>query len=327
MKRIQYSVWKKETNNAGGKAKNDAFDIALGLDFAPSYKPSEQRIIRVAQQYLSMQKFRGADAVFMQYPAVDFRLLPRFIKRIESVPCSIALIHDLRIIQGLGTDEGVDEISLLNKFRYVISHNRHMTEFLLKNGCKCNIIELELFDYLHDVNREVIGRAGDGSVAFAGNLVKSTFISKLSNVKNVKFNLYGNKGESDFSSVANIDYKGSLPSNEIVYGLEGDYGLVWDGDSIETCSGKNGEYLRFNNPHKLSLYIASGKPVITWSQSAVADFVKSNGIGICVDSLKDLEYLDLSGLYEGFCSNISDIKEKISRGYYLSTAIDKCLNF
>ena len=100
MKKIQYAVWKKETNNAGGKAKNDAFDIVEKLGFEPSYQPAEKRMMRVMQQYRSMHKFDDADIIFMQYPAVDFRILPSFLKHISSKQNSIALIHDLRSIQG-----------------------------------------------------------------------------------------------------------------------------------------------------------------------------------------------------------------------------------
>lgn len=70
--------------------------------------------------------------------------------------------------------------------------------------------------------------------------------------------------------------------------IHGGWGLVWDGDSITTCDGVLGDYLRYNLPHKLSLYIAAGLPVIVWSQSAVADWVKENHLGLVVDSLEEL---------------------------------------
>ena len=324
MKKIQYAVWKKETNNAGGKAKNDAFDIVEKLGFEPSYQPAEKRMMRVMQQYRSMHKFDDADIIFMQYPAVDFRILPSFLKHISPKQNSIALIHDLRSIQGSGTEEDVAEIPFLNHFRYVIAHNRFMGTFLKENGYTGTVVHLDLFDYLHDAGRAIMSSRGDGSVAFAGNLVKSTFINDLGSLSDTRFILYGNKGDNDFSTMENVEYKGSLPSDEIVYKLEGDYGLVWDGDSVDTCSGKNGEYLRYNNPHKLSLYIAAGKPVITWSQAAIAEFVKDNQIGIVVDSLKDLDRLDLKEHYSELKNNVLKLKEKVAEGYYLSQAMEKC---
>ena len=326
MRKIQYAVWKKETNNAGGKAKNDAYYIAEKLGFEASYRPSEARLIRVCQQYMSMHKFDSADVVFVQYPAVDFRILPSFLKHINSKQTTVALIHDLRSIQGSGEDEGVEEIPLLNKFEYIIAHNQHMADYLKKKGCTSHIITLELFDYIHNVSLPIQEPVGDGSIAFAGNLVKSTFIDELSQVKNVTFTLYGNKGDKNINGIENVEYKGSLPSDEIVYKLEGDYGLVWDGDSVQTCSGKHGEYLRYNNPHKLSLYIAAGKPVITWKQAAIADFVIRHNIGIVVESLIELENMNLSSRYSYMRANVLELKKKVSRGHFLTTAISECLN-
>ena len=43
-----------------------------------------------------------------------------------------------------------------------------------------------------------------------------------------------------------------------------------------------------NNPHKLSLYIAAGLPVIVWQQAAIAEFVTTHKIGIVVESLKEI---------------------------------------
>ncbi|NRO11242.1 Beta-1,6-galactofuranosyltransferase WbbI [Lactobacillus helveticus] len=48
-----------------------------------------------------------------------------------------------------------------------------------------------------------------------------------------------------------------------------------------------GNYLRYNDPHKLSLYLASGIPVIIWKKAAEAKFVEENKVGITVDSLED----------------------------------------
>lgn len=326
MKMIQYSVWKKETNNAGGKAKNDAYDIAEKLGFEASYHPVDKRVIRVIQQYASMRKFDSADVVLMQYPAVDFRILPNFLKHIDSAKTTIALIHDLRSIQGSGAEEDVAEIPILNHFKYVIAHNKHMERFLMQKGYMGQVINLEMFDYLHDDKESVQEPKGDGAIAFAGNLGKSRFINELASVNGVKFLLYGNRGKEEIPQSEYVNYKGSLPSDEIVYKLEGDFGLVWDGDSIKTCSGKQGEYLRFNNPHKMSLYIAAGKPIITWKHAAVADFVKQHNIGIVVDDLTELESLDLSNDYQLMRNNVLGLKKQIASGEFFAKALRKALD-
>ena len=49
------------------------------------------------------------------------------------------------------------------------------------------------------------------------------------------------------------------------------------------------EYLKIIAPHKFSLYIAVGLPVIVWSGSAMAKVVREKKIGIVVDSLYELK--------------------------------------
>ena len=58
--------------------------------------------------------------------------------------------------------------------------------------------------------------------------------------------------------------------------MEGSFGLVWDGISVETCAGVYGEYLKVNNPHKTSLYLASGIPVIIWKEAAWLSLLNAN---------------------------------------------------
>lgn len=37
------------------------------------------------------------------------------------------------------------------------------------------------------------------------------------------------------------------------------------------------------------MYLAANRPVVVWSKSALASYVKEYKLGICVDSLKDIE--------------------------------------
>lgn len=58
---------------------------------------------------------------------------------------------------------------------------------------------------------------------------------------------------------------------------------------VFTCNGGFDEYLKYNNPHKFSLYLAARVSVIVWSQSTLANFVRGNEIGLCRDCLQDLK--------------------------------------
>lgn len=320
MKKIQYSIYKQETGSAGGKAKNDVFDILVNEGFRPSYYPSDKRTIRVLQQFFSIEKFDKNTRLIIQYPAISQKLMNRLNTKLDKVYDTTAIIHDLPSIQGMGGDKD-SEIRQLQRFDNLIVHNGCMRRYLEGNGYSGNIVELELFDYLHDIEREVTQSFNKGVISIAGNLDKSRFILELGKIKECRFNLYGINKTLDLSEMKNAEYLGLLSSEEIVYKLEGDYGLVWDGNSISECSGIHGKYLQYNNPHKLSLYIAAGKPVITWKKAAVANFIEKENIGITVNSLEELNEIDLQKDYWKKRDNVLKIKERIASGYYTRKAI------
>ena len=108
--------------------------------------------------------------------------------------------------------------------------------------------------------------------------------------------------------------------------MTGEFGLVWDGDSLATCSGSYGRYLAINSPHKLSLYLALGKPVFIWEKAAEADFVKKNGVGYTIGSIFEMVeiYSELSdGEKEAVSANARAISEKLRSGFYTKTAVNE----
>ena len=321
MKKLQYAVARKETGNASGKAKKDAFDIALRMGFEPSYQPASRQGLRVIQQVASLPRFMGDKVIFFQYPAVSEQLTRLFNAVTSKRAYTIALIHDLISIQGLVDYDRAREGSLLRPFDCLIVLNVRMEAYVRELGYRGSTVQLELFDYLHDASRPVCSDAFSNSVVFAGNLAKAGFLRGLDGIGGCRWLLYGMKGSEDFAGKPNVRYKGLLPSDEIQYLMEGDYGLVWDGESVETCAGPTGEYLRYNCPHKLSLCVAAGKPVIIWRQAAAADFVIRNRIGIAVDSLTELNGMDLSAGYDEMKQNVMRLKRDVAEGRFLERAL------
>lgn len=110
--------------------------------------------------------------------------------------------------------------------------------------------------------------------------------------------------------------------------MHGDFGLVWDGDSADACAGNTGAYLRYNNPHKTSLYLACGMPVIVWREAAIADFVLKNEVGIVVESLSGLDEI-ISAIsdesYQKMCKNAARIGQKLRAGEYFKAAMEQAL--
>ena len=262
------------------------------------------------------------DTILIQYPIREHTIfLSSVLRNIRKRGAKIIfLIHDLDSLRYEFEKE--TDVSKLKGKRLeieqkalhfgnrIIVHNKAMLEKMVELGFdRRKLVSLEIFDYIvpEDGDKKAAegddsGKNGIGSsvtteakgervakelpVIIAGNLskVKSEYIYKLP--ESVKFNLYGVNYEGEEKE--NISYKGSFMPDELPHELSGSFGLVWDGESAETCSGVYGEYLRINNPHKTSLYLASGIPVIIWSKAALADFVKENKVGIVVDSLYNI---------------------------------------
>lgn len=239
------------------------------------------------------------------------------------------LIHDLdslRYQEERAEAQNADE--MLNTLSdAIICHNHRMKEYLIGKGIlEEKLHELELFDYQLP---QIPTRAPQqkNSVIVAGNLdpEKSRYVYLLHEVAGVDFNLYGIRYD-DTQKYDNIHYQGAFQPEELPSVLQGAFGLVWDGTSIDTCAGNTGNYLRYNNPHKLSLYMASGIPVIVWDQAAIAEFVKKYQVGLCVSSLKEIPaaIAELTEeAYEAMVRNAAEMAKKVSAGAFLNRAMDE----
>lgn len=85
-----------------------------------------------------------------------------------------------------------------------------------------------------------------------------------------------------------ITYGGAFQADDLIDHMNGSYGLLWDGPSPDTCAGPYGSYMRVNTPHRISLFLACGIPVIVWDQSAMAPLVLEHGIGFAVSGLGEI---------------------------------------
>lgn len=238
----------------------------------------------------------------------------------------IAVVHDIDILRGENGDGNIRQYEILKSLADVwIVHNKYMISELCNRGFDRNrMISLEIFDYLIDDFENV---KYDEGIVVAGNLdkEKSKYIYSLNEIKDVKFNLFGANYSYNLPE-ENINYYGAFLPDELIHNLRGKFGLVWDGDSINTCSGAKGEYLRINNPHKLSLYLAIGLPVIIWSEAAEAEFVLKEKVGIAIKSLIDLPHIlaDIDDVtYKAMKDNVKLIGTKLRNGYYMKKAVEK----
>ena len=68
--------------------------------------------------------------------------------------------------------------------------------------------------------------------------------------------------------------------------------------------------------------------MIVWKESAIADFVRENQVGIAVDSLDDLPTVlkDMTDEeYVRLKENTRIISDRVHSGYYFKNALQKCM--
>ncbi len=259
-----------------------------------------------------------------QFPVYGNKLMRAALNNFFGRNHMIFIVHDLDALRHFGTASTADEIKRLNRARALIVHNERMMGALFGLGVRTPMIPLELFDYLLDNPPPPRLLDNRNKIIFAGNLNKSIFLRLLEPIR-AEFNLYGPIADSKIFG-ANINYVGSFAPDEIPYKLDGGFGLIWDGDSVETCTGAFGRYLTLNNPHKLSLYIAAGLPVVTWKEAAIADFIIKNDIGFVVDSLRELPSKLQSitdARYQQLLDNVARLQSKVIEGFYTNRALEQ----
>lgn len=333
-----FSEFNFRGNHAGTKARNDVETILRQY----GARPINTKVLELREnesggvqanlmnrldyiQYYFDTFFIRNETVIIQYPILAFDIQLDYVRKLAKHNKVIFLIHDIQSLRREGYSGLEQEVQMLNLAFGLIVHNRFMEQKLKKIGvCVKQFYQLNCFDYLFSgtINDSVLNT----SIVFAGNLEKSEFLLKMcENNPEVTFRFYGPgwKYSSDFS---NAEYCGSFDPNEIPGKLQGQYGLIWDGKTTSGCTGAIGEYTKINNPHKLSLYIVAGFPVIAWSESAIAEFIHKNQIGILVNDIDNLQET-LSNIsnehYQNMKINVLRLREQLIFGGYLRTVLEE----
>lgn len=276
-----------------------------------------------------LSPLKKGDVVLFQYPLLDVNLFQnkifRFLKR-RKVRI-ILLVHDMDWLRTENKKlKTVLHLKILKKAlsyaNVLILHNKAMESTVSR--LKAKKICLGLFDYLMD-EVHFPQRSATLPVAIAGSLRREKAGYAYNLPGGAEWNLYG---PYYTAQADNVHYKGSFASDRLPYELDGSFGLVWDGDSVETCSGSWGRYLRYNNPHKASLYLACGMPVIIWKEAALAEFIREHDCGLVVDSLAQIPQIlkDLTqARYDELLKNAEETGKCLRSGYFTKQALTEAL--
>lgn len=336
--------------NAGNKARNDVEEIvkregyqALVLSVDNWYNMSiiKAQIHKAKSFSQSLNRLNKGDELLIQFPMLHHSFFTTLlVKKARKRGVKIQfIIHDLDALRFMNSQAAplkqrvrmkIQESGLLGVADGIIAHNPIMKSVLVDKGiAEDKIVSLGIFDYLIPNFQEKTGLTKNQPIIVAGNLAHEKAGYLYSLPAEPAYNLYG-VGFDESRALENETYFGSFLPDELPAALKGGFGLVWDGDSSETCSGVFGEYLRYNNSHKASLYLASGFPLVVWKESALSTFVLDNHCGIEVDSLSELpeKIKSLSNEeYQKLVSCSQEIGKNIRAGYYLKTALKNLINF
>ena len=309
MEKIVVDYVYKNYFSARSKAREDVNRIAQNNGFKPfliNTRTTTEQATGEKQNHVSrfLYNFRklfilcGAlfsikkgTVVLFQYPFAPFGefFTLFFCRCLKRKKCHLVLlVHDLVHYRETEVfDE--KEINILNTASELIVHNDKMQGLFKSFGVDRPCHYLWLFDYLTD---EIPNPIYDcpNTIAFAGALDKSIFLKKLQGVpfENIQLHLYGGQPKDTSNYPDWMSYIGRF-SPENVTMLHEEWGLAWDGEGIDSLQGVIGNYLKYIAPHKVSLYIAAGIPVIISKESALAEYVEENKLGISISSLTELE--------------------------------------
>lgn len=326
------NVKREHQNNALSKAKEDITFFSKQVGFTEISLEIPKKKIGLIKQIFNFQKnkFNENDIVIIQYPTDMGRIYDKYLlnRLINKHIFRVAIVHDVDSLRFKNSRYKTlkKEIAVLNKFNLVVCPNNCMERVLVNNGLTVNTIIQEIYDYLATETFELKYNVDEYKkiVNYAGNLKKSKFISKMEINEKNKYFFFGDI--TDLTTISdNCVYKGSFTPEEIMNELLPGFGLIWDGESTSSIEGMIGEYLQYNSPHKLSLYISSGLPVIIWRKAAMSNFVEERNIGITIDKLEDIKD-KLSRIsdeeFKRMIENAQNESVRLRNGYYIKRILN-----
>ena len=321
-----------DEKTAGSKARVDVAEILAGAGYSRLNLPMLSSPAQLVSFIAFMKKRMSPTGhIILEYPFDQRkRAYALYLFRMLTGVKIYALIHDIAALR-FKTAKRKD-LAILRLFDGLIAHNPAMSGWLAQQGLKNKLVDLQVFDYC---NRNPVLSHESAlnlpiKILYAGNLAfdKARYVydSGFDSFKNISLSAYGQYFEPSRLTNSVIQYKGIFDPDSPVLDGRYHFGLVWEGTSLDTCAGSLGDYLRHNSPHKLSLYISLGIPVIIWDQAATARFVLDEGIGITISNLRELDGLEnriTNEAYTAMLKKLSLLAPKVKNGDFLKAALGK----
>lgn len=321
--------------NAWGKARADVQKILeSNVNFLPiNYDCSSENKFTnfkaLLRFFKECRKINKGDTLIFQNHFMFFQYAFPFIQNLKRKKINVVfIIHDLNGLRMNSKKLNWMELKMIDKSGVMI-HTNSMKDFIFNSVTPFKYVILNIFPYLIDSTKKGTEKTFD--YCYAGNLSKSVFLHCLPRSLCTRFALFG-KGDDSIIENSNFNYCGAYTADEIPFKLNGKFGLIWDGKSLDGCKGISddgidADYIRFNSPHKFALYISAGIPVICWSKSGIANYVRENKLGITIDSLLELQNLKFNeNEYQLLMDNVLKLREKIISGTIFEQKLNELLS-
>lgn len=330
----------RDCTSAGNKAKTDNEQTMDEMGFRNVGLPQRiggNGIFIFFYDLVSVLKavatLRRGDVLVLQYPVKKYFSFLCHMAHAKGAHV-VALIHDLGSFRRRKLTVP-QEIGRLSNADYIIASNEKMKEWLVAQGLKKPVGALGFFDYRSPAEPEPYQRQTEEPyhVVYAGSLAmrKNAFFLQLPPfIHGFELHIFGNGDKMpSLKEEKSFVFHGFQPADAFIRSVGGDFGLVWDGDSLDACTGSFGEYLKVNSPHKVSFYLRAGLPVIIWKEAALAPLIEQEGVGITISSLRDLASR-LAAItpeeYAAMRERVKSVADRLAKGAFFRRAAPTLIN-
>ncbi|MCK8606209.1 beta-1,6-galactofuranosyltransferase [Leuconostoc citreum] len=318
----KYDAIQIVSENVANSAKELGFQ-ELNLTGYANLNNNVSRRNNMREAVLSV--IQPGDLVVVQFPMwMHLNFQAEFfdsIKNIESVRM-ISLIQDIptwMFTKGNDYDRDNDFwLNQLKKFDLIVVANEKMANKLREDGVIVPMVTMGIWDYIYQGPRK--DKLFKKKLYYVGG----RDIVDIDYTCSTPLHFYNKNTEKKVLDCGSVTWNGRKPSDEIVAEIDGGFGIVVS-DNIKEKSNMNFVYYnQFNNPTKLSLYLAAGIPLIVSSKTPHAAFVKEHGIGLVVDDLNDIDQMLATMIaldYQKLINRVIPWQKAVCEGYFVKRAL------
>ncbi|MGN6418107.1 MAG: hypothetical protein ACTHMC_11485 [Pseudobacter sp.] len=328
----------QEPYQNGGIGYTDAERILEGEHYQPLFLPchfSFSLLSKIRRLFYILRIF-----ILLPSDSIVVFLLPQYATMNRWLVSLLGWRRSIKRVALLGDINGIKhndpallqkELNAYRQYDYLIVHNQWMKDWVLQQIPEASCVVINFFDFLAEPNDQP-GIQGH-TVAYAGNLQEGLFLNRLGDLQlvnpSILFRVYGQPYTDQMAAQPNLEYMGTSEPYALPKKLKASYGLVWYGDSLDEVSGNIGPYLSIISPHKASLYLLCGIPLIVPEHTALAGLVQQYKLGIAISNLHSIQSaIDsiTSQEYASICNNVRTIATSVSTGQGFRLALHKIEN-